>query len=232
MKNILGSKSVNVIKEQENQTLEFYANFKETLENFSFIIIIGKYDHVLGPRAIYSSIEIEEEHQFIRNLLRDALNTKNKFVIIDFDFFYSQIYKIEVEDVNARGRKQLYSIILLRDNESPLIPIIHFRRIEMMFRKLGENRILLDDQNIFQKFFKELNDIYMKKDEILPLESFNLQIRSGVNTIQGFCELILEDKKNDKNLSDGNIINFLDMILDSCQDIIKSVELNLKNVLK
>lgn len=232
MKNTLGRKSVNIIKEQKNQNLEFYANFKEVLELSPFVIIIGKYDHVLGPRAIYSSIKIEEKQQFTRNLLRDALNTKSKFVIIAFDFFYSQIYKIEIEDANARGRKQLYSIILLRDIESPLIPIIHFRRIEMMFRKLGEKKILLDDQNIFQKFFKELSDIYMKKDEILPIESFNLQIRSGVNTIQGFCELILEDKKNDKSLSDGAIINFLDMILDSCRDIIESVEFNLKNVLK
>ena len=232
MKNLLESKSGNVMKEQLNQNLELYEKFKEFLELFPFIIIIGKYDHVLGPRAIYSSIIIEEEQQFIRNLLRDALNTKNKFVIIDFDFFYSQIYKIEIEDTNARGRKQLYSIILLRDIESPLIPIIHFRRIEMMFRKIGEVKILLDDHSVFQNFFKELSEIYMRKDEILPLESFNLQIRSGVNTIQGFCEIILEDKKNSKNISDEVIIGFLETILDSCNDITKTLELNLKNALK
>ncbi|MEE9377159.1 MAG: hypothetical protein V3V33_03895 [Candidatus Lokiarchaeia archaeon] len=229
MKNITEKKNLD---EGKNQNLDYYNGFKESLEIFPFIIIIGKYDHVLGPRAIYSSLKIKEEQPFIRNLLRDALNTKSKFVIIDFEFFYAQIYKIEVEDKSARGRIQLYSIILLRDIESPIIPIIHFRRIEMMFRKIGEEKILLDDHSVFQNFFKELSEIYIRKDEILPLESFNLQIRSGVNTIQGFCEIILEDKKNSKKISDEVIIGFLETILDSCNDITKTLELSLKNALK
>ncbi|MFX1593461.1 MAG: hypothetical protein ACFFCL_12290 [Promethearchaeota archaeon] len=224
-------------KKQVNDIIEpvianTYNNLQSTLENYPFIIIIGKYDHVLGPRAIYTSINIELEQSFIRNLLRDALNTKNKFVILDFNYFYSQIYKIEVDDDKARGKKQLYSIILIRDIENPLIPIIYFRRIEMMFRKLGDDKILLDDKNVFEKFFKELSDIYMTKNEILPIEKFNLQIRSGVNTIQGFCELILEDKKNEKVLSDENLINFLEIILESCKDIIISLKKFLKNSLK
>jgi len=216
----------------ENLISDTYNSVQSILEKNPFIIMIGKYDHTLGPRAIYTSVKIELEQQFIRNLLRDALNTKNKFVILDFNYFYSQIYKIEIEDNNARGKKQLYSIILLRDIEYPLIPIIHFRRIEMLFRRIGEDKILLDDENIFESFFKELKEIYMKKSEILPLEKFNLQIRSGINTIQGFCELILEDKKEKKNLSDENIINFMEMILDSCKDIIISLEKYLKNSLK
>ena len=211
---------------------ETYHNLQSTLEIYPFIIIIGKYDHVLGPRAIYTSVDIELEQPFIRNLLRDALNTKSKFVILDFNYFYSQIYKIEVDDVKARGKKQLYSIILLRDIENPLIPVIYFRRIEMMFRKLGDDKILLDDKNIFKKFFEELSDIYMSKNEILPIEKFNLQIRSGINTIQGFCELILEDKKNEKGLSDENLINFVEMMLESCKDIIISLKKYLKNSMK
>jgi len=201
------------------------------LEKYPFIIMIGKYDHTLGPKAIYTSVKVELDQQFFRNLLRDALNTKNKFVILNFNYFYSQIYKIEIEDNDARGRKQLYSIILLRDIEYPLIPVLHFRRIEMLFRKIGEDKILLDDKNIFDIFFKELNEIYMTKSDILPIEKFNLQIRSGINTIQGFCELILEDKKENKNLSDEDIINFMDMMLDSCKDIVVSLEKYLKNSL-
>ena len=216
----------------ENIISDAYKKLQSILENFPFIIIIGKYDHTLGPIVIYTSVKIELEQQFIRNLLRDALNTKNKFVILDFNYFYSQIYKIEIEDNNARGRKQLYSIILLRDIEYPLIPIIHFRRIEMIFRKIGVDKILLDDEHIFEGFFKELSEIYVKKNEILPLEKFNLQIRSGINTIQGFCELIIEDKKEDKNLSNKSILNFLEMMLDSCKDIIFSLENYLKNSLK
>jgi len=72
----------------------------------------------------------------------------------------------------------------------------------------------------------------LKKDEILPIESFNLQIRSGINTIQGFCELILEEKRSNSNLSGENLGNSLEMILDSCEDIIKSLESHLKNALK
>jgi len=232
MKNIVESNKIEGNKSLKNQFLDPYKNFKETLEQSPFIIIIGKYDHVLGPRAIFSSVKIKNDQPFIKDLLRDALNTKNRFVIIDFNSFYSQLYKIEIVDNNARGRKQLYSIILIRDIEAPLIPIIYFRRIEMMFRKIGEEKILLDDQNIFQKFFKELREIYTKKDEVLPLEAFNLEIRSGVNTIQGFCELMLDDKRNDKNLSSETISNFLEMILDSCDDIVKSLESHLKNALK
>ena len=216
----------------ENEISDTYKNLQSILEKNPFIIIIGKYDHTLGPRAIYTSDNIEIQQQFIRNLLRDALNTKNKFVILDFNYFYSQIYKIEVEDNNARGRKQLYSIILLRDIEYPLIPIIHFRKIEMMFRKIGEDKILSDDKNVFESFFKELSDLYIKKNEILPLESFNLQIRSGINTIQGFCDLILENKKENKSLSDEILINFIEMMLESCKDIIISLEKYLKNSMK
>lgn len=102
-----------------------YQNFKEGLDKYQFILIIGKYDQILGPRTLYSSFQLKEE-QFIKNLLRDALNTKNKYVILDFSQFYSQICKIEVEDPSARGGKQLYSLIILRDVAYPLIPIIHF----------------------------------------------------------------------------------------------------------
>ena len=143
-----------------------YKTFKKALEEFPFVIIIGKYDHILGPRALYSSVNLKGE-DFIRNLLRDALNTKNKFVILDFNQFYSQIYKIEVRDENARGKKQLYAIILLRDVTYPLIPILHFKRIGMIFHKIGQEKILEDNQSSFDAFFKEISDIYMKKDEIL-----------------------------------------------------------------
>lgn len=216
----------------ENVNSDAYNKFRSILEEYPFIIIIGKYDHTLGPRAIYASVNLELDQNFIRNLLRDALNTKNKFVILNFNYFYSQIYKIEIEDIGARGRKQLYSIILLRDIEHPLIPIIHFRKIEMMFRKIGEDKILSDDENVFDIFFKELSEIYIKKNEILPLEKFNLQIRSGINTIQGFCDLILENKKENKSLSDEILINFIEMMLESCKDIIISLEKYLKNSMK
>ncbi len=199
-----------------------YQNFKEGLDKYQFILIIGKYDQILGPRTLYSSFPLKEE-QFIKNLLRDALNTKNKFVILDFSQFYSQICKIEVEDPSARGGKQLYSLIILRDVAYPLIPIIHFRRIEMEFLKLGNKQILSDDKKSFEKFFSEINEIYMKKDEVLPLESFTMQIRSGINTIQGFCELILEGKKQG-NLSEQTVVNYTEMMHESCKEITKSID--------
>ncbi|MCK5319725.1 MAG: hypothetical protein KAJ55_17570, partial [Anaerolineales bacterium] len=124
----------NIQKGKEEENIDPYEEFKNALDKYPFLIIIGKYDHVLGPRALYSSIPLTNE-AFIRNLLRDALNTKNQFVILDFERFYSQIYKIEIEDQTARGKKQLYAIILLRDVEYPLIPILHFKRIAMIFHK-------------------------------------------------------------------------------------------------
>ncbi|MHA1294166.1 MAG: hypothetical protein ACTSQJ_16055, partial [Promethearchaeota archaeon] len=151
-------------------------------------------------------------------------STKNKFVIIDFGYFYSQICKVEIEDPSARGGKQLYAIILLRDIESPIIPTLHFKRIEMMFHKIDKELILADDENAFKQFFNEIEQIYMSKNEILPVESVNLQIRSGINTIQGFCELILEEKKKYGKISEKNVLNYIQMMLDSCEDIMNSLE--------
>ncbi len=201
--------------------LEIYKSFKEWLDRYPFIIIIGKYDQMLGPRALYSSFPLMEE-DFIKNLLRDALNTRNKYVSLDFDQFYSQICKIEVEDPEARGEKQLYALILLRDIIYPLIPIIHFRRIEMIFRKLGNEKILSDDTESFEKFFNEINEIFIKKDAILPLESLNMQIRSGINTIQGFCELFLEQKEKG-TISEQEIIMYIEMMLESCKEITQAL---------
>jgi hypothetical protein len=208
--------------------IEIYNNFKEHLNQFPFITIIGKYDQILGPRALYSSVSIQDE-DFVRNLLRDALNTKNKFVILDFNQFYSQVCKIDVKDGTARGGKQLYAIILLRHVENPIIPILHFKRIEMMFHKIGNKKILNDDKNSFKKFIEHINEIYINKAEVLPLESVNLQIRSGINTIQGFCELILEEKKKNGKLSEDDVLNYVKMMLDSCNDIIMAIENKLKD---
>ena len=210
--------------------LETNVNFKAELDKYPFLIILGKYDQILGPRALFSSIPLKDE-EFVRNLLRDSLNTKNKFVILDFNNFYSQICKVEVEDASARGRKQLYAIILLRDVELPLIPILHFKRIEMMFHKIGIEKILSDNTPSFEAFFGQIREIYMKKDELIPLESKNLQIRSGVNTIQGFCELILEQKKKDGKISEQNVISYVEMMLDSCNDIMNAIENGQKNSL-
>ena len=213
----------NTQLKEKDENLEIYEEFKEALDIYPFVIIIGKYDHVLGPRALYSSIPLKNE-TFIRNLLRDALNTKNQFVILDFDLFYSQIYKVEIEDLNARGKKQLYAIILLRDVEYPLIPILHFKRIAMIFHKIDHKKILSDDKEAFDKFFREVNDAYMKKDEVLPLESTNLQIRSGINTIQGFCELLLEQKRKLGKVPEQELESYVEMMLDACKDIIDTLD--------
>ncbi len=200
-----------------------YDNFKEELNSHPFIFIIGKYDHILGPRAIFSSIQIENE-DFIRNLLRDALNTKNKYVILDFDQFYSQVSKINVEDKSARGGKQLYAIILLRHVEYPLIPAIHLKRFEMMFHKINPEKILMDDEGIFKSLFKEIEDIYFKKEHLSPFESINLQIRSAINTIQGFCELILEERQKNGKLSEESLLNYIEMMYDACNDITEALD--------
>jgi len=210
--------------------LEVYNNFKETLNENPFLLIIGKYDQVLGPITLYSSVPLKNE-DFVRDLLRDALNTKNKYVVLNFDQFYSQISKIEVEDTTARGGKQLYAIIILRLEVLQLIPILHFKRIEMMFYKLGTKKILADNQKAFAAFFKQIKDIYMKKDELLPLESKNLQIRSGVNTIQGFCEFVLEQRKKYARGSGKEIIPYIDMMLEACKDIMDAIENDQNNSL-
>ncbi len=218
------------IKSKE-KSFNIFREIESDLQELPFILIIGKYDQILGPNSVYSSTNFIDQ-QFIRNLLRDALNTKNKFVILNFDNFYSQVFKIEIMDDSARGGKQLYAIILLRHDESPLIPRLHFKRIGMIFHKIGKKNILKDNEGAFQRFYEEIRDIYLDKDEILPLESCNLQIRSGVNTIQGFCELILEEKRINGDLNDEMIIDYVKLMLDSCSDIMGAIEENLTSNLK
>lgn len=208
-----------------------YLDYKDSLDKYPFVIIIGKYDHILGPRSLYSSVVLKDM-VFIRNLLRDALNTKNKFVILDFNEFYAQIYKIEIPDPNARGGKQLYAIIILRDVAYPLIPILHLKRIGMIFHKIDNNRILSDDALAFEQFFEEVSDIYIKKGEILPLESINLQIRSGVNTIQGFCDIIKEQIHINGCISQEDALSYVEMMIDSCKDIIEALEKPISSSIK
>lgn len=199
-----------------------YNEIKEELNLRPFVIVIGKYDQILGPRALYSSFTINDE-AFIRNLLRDSLNTKNKFVTLDYNEFYGQVCKVEVDDPTARGKKQLYAIILIRHVDLPIIPNLHFKRIEMIFHKLDRGLILNDDFNAFDAFFNEVKDIYMKKDEVLPLESVTMQVRSGINTIQGFCQILMEDKQGTR-LDRADINAYLEMMLDSCQDMMEALE--------
>ncbi|KKL10054.1 hypothetical protein LCGC14_2559650, partial [marine sediment metagenome] len=49
--------------------LGVYEDFKEDLNKFPFLIIIGKYDHVLGPISLFSSVKFEKDY-FIKNLFR------------------------------------------------------------------------------------------------------------------------------------------------------------------
>ena len=196
--------------------------FKEWLEKYQFVLIVGKYDHHLGPRALYSSVPLKDE-VFVRDLLEDALNTNNKYVNLDFGQFYCQVCKIEVEDLHARGGTQLYALIFLRDLIYPSIPIIHFQRIEMMFRTLGEQPILSDNREAFKKLYNQVYEVYLKKDLLAPLEDCSIKIRSGVNTIVGFADIILERTKQG-NLSDQSLIKYMKMVRDSGKEILKAIK--------
>ena len=199
--------------------------FIKDLTNKPFLAILGKYDHIIGPRALFSSPEIQDQ-DFIDRVVRDALHTKSKYIILDFGDIYAQGAKVEIEDLNARGRKQLYVIIILRVSALPQIPIIHFKRMEMLFHKIGKDIILLDDESVFHIYFDEIDKIYRDKHEILPLESLNLQIRSGINTIQGFCELILEEKKHKGIIDPNDVLTYVQLMLESCNEIITALDEN------
>lgn len=198
-------------------------DFINELRRQPFLTIIGKYDHILGPRQLYHSEAIHDD-SFIERVLRDALHTKSKYIVLDFNDIFAQGNKIEVEDPNARGKKQLYVVILLRDSSLPQIPPIYFKRIEMLFHKIGREVILCDERETFAAFSDEIHAIYLDKKEVLPLESLNHQIRSGVNTIQGFCELIINEKKTNGMLQEQNVLQYIEMMLDSCKDIIKALD--------
>ncbi|HME53117.1 MAG TPA: hypothetical protein VKM55_12925 [Candidatus Lokiarchaeia archaeon] len=198
-------------------------DFLEDLKKTPFLVIIGKYDHILGPRPLYFSSVLADQG-FIERVLRDALHTKSKYVNLDFDQLYAQGDKIEVDDPAARGKKQLYVVVLLREASLPPIPPIYFKRIEMLFMKLGRETILLDNPEVFEAFSTALNEIYLEKKEVLPLESLNHQIRSGVNTIQGFCELLIDEQKNKGCFSEQDVLLYVDMMLDSCNEIIKALD--------
>jgi hypothetical protein len=206
--------------------LEWYNTIKDGLEIYPFIIIIGKYDQILGPKEILSSFPIKNE-DFVENLLRDALNTTNKYVRLDFKNFYSQICKVQIADPEARGGNQLYAIIILRHAQEPAMEIDNLKRIEASFLSINKEHILKEDTSKFKEFFRRINDIFIKKKEILPIEFLNLQIRTGINTIQGFCELMLEEMRSKGNLDGPVIMNYLHTILESCKEIVNALENNI-----
>ncbi len=191
--------------------------YKQWLDKNQFLLIIGKYDQILGPRTLYSSINIKDEN-FIRDLLRDALNTTNKYVYLDYNKFYSQICKIDVDDSSARGGKQSYALIFLRDAQLPVISTFIFQQIEDLFGKIGKNRILADDNEAFKDFFVKIHSMFMTKEYLMPLESFNVKIRSEVSTILGFCDLIIEQKTKGP-ISDGDLMKYLKMMRESAKEI-------------
>ena len=196
---------------------EKYNNFQHWLDKYQFLLIIGKYDQILGPRSLYSSIDIKDE-TFIRDLLRDALNTTNKYVYLDYNKFYSQICKIDVDDSSARGGKQSYALIFLRDAQLPIISTFIFQQIEDLFEKIGKNRILADDNAAFKDFFVKIHSMFMTKEYLMPLESFNVKIRSEVGTILGFCDLIIEQKTKGP-ISNGDLMKYLKMMRESAKEI-------------
>jgi len=196
---------------------EKYNNFKRWLDKNQFLLIVGKYDQILGPRSLYSSINIEDEN-FIRDLLRDSLNTTNKYVYLDYDKFYSQVCKIEVDDQSARGGKQSYALIFMRESELPIISTFIFQQIEVLFRNIGKDRILADDDEAFKDFFVTIHSMFMTKEYLMPLESFNVNIRSEISTILGFCDLIIEYKTKG-SISDEDLMKYLKMMRESAKDI-------------
>lgn len=221
MELIYQKKLIKLVK-MLNKISDKHNYFKELLEKYQFVLIVGKYDHHLGPRALYSSVPLKDE-VFVRDLLEDALNTNNKYVNLEFGQFYSQVCKIEVEDLHARGGNQLYALIFLRDIAYPQIPIIHFQRFEMMFRTLGDETILSDNREAFKKLYNQIYEVNLKKDLLSPLEDCSIKVRSGVNTIIGFADIILERAKQG-NLSDQSLMKYTEMIRDSGKEILKAIE--------
>ena len=191
--------------------------YKQWLDKNQFLLIIGKYDQILGPRSLYSSIDIEDEN-FIRDLLRDALNTTNKYVYLEYNTFYSQVCKIDVDDPSARGGKQSYALIFLRDAQLPVISTFIFKRIEVLFKNIGKNLILADDNEAFKGFFEKIHSLFSSKEYLMPIESINVKIRGEVSTILGFCDLIIEQKTNNA-ISDGDLMNYLKMMRESAKGI-------------
>ena len=74
-----------------------------------------------------------------------------------------------------------------------------------------------------QRDRNEVNEIYLKKDLLAPLEACSIKFRSGVNTIIGFADLILEGKKQG-NLSEQKLIKYVEMMRDSGKEILKAIE--------
>lgn len=196
---------------------EFYLNFKHWLDKNPFLLIVGKYDHILGPRSLFSSYDVQDDN-FIRDLLRDALNTTNKYVNLDYNKFYSQICKIDVGDPSARGGKQSYALIFLRDTQLPVISTFIFQQIEHIFGQIGKKRILADDEEAFKKFFELIQSLFLTKEYLMPLESFNVNLRSEISTILGFCDLLIEHKTNGF-VSDEDLLSYLKIMQESATEL-------------
>lgn len=202
--------------------LNFDNVIKDKIEENQYILVIAKYDQILGPRSLYSSSPLEIE-EFIRTLLRDALNTKTKHLKLDYDSCYCQVNKIEIDDLSARGNKQLYALILLIDKAFPPFSILQLQSLELLLRSLGNETILSDNSASFHQFYLSFKNILLNKELMSPLESCSLKIRTGINAIIGFCDLIIEEHKQNQ-FSMKNCLEYIKLIRESGEDILFAIE--------
>ena len=203
--------------------VQLKSEFNKTLSSEPFVLVVGKYDQTLGPQCVHLSAEPGNKN-FVDQLLRDAFHTKSKYVTLDYNSFYAQVNKLSVVDPSVRGNKQVYVIILIREASLPKIPILHFNRIELLFHEIGRKEILECSKECFSDFYTSIRRIYVEKEELLPLESLHLQIRTEVNTIQGICEFLQVEKENFANFSKEEIFSLIDEMLGSCKEITRILE--------
>ena len=201
---------------------EIYEEIKDALRKYPFVTVIGKFDQIVGPSIKFSSYPLKND-RFIKELISDAINTEHKFVILDHDQFYSQVCKVDIKDETARGGTQVYAIILLRDSDHLLIPRSNFEKIEKIFIDIDDKKILSDDKEVFNEFSEKINKIYKEKREILPLEAVFKQVRTGLNTIQGYCELLLE-MMEENAFNQKRAKSSIKMMLSSCNEIINALK--------
>lgn len=162
----------------------------------SYHLLIGAYDHKLGPICVTPKKNCKWLNENITNpsaLIQDGLNTKSKFFNIKYKDKLIQIYKFSIEDERLRGGLLRCAIFCFIPFEKYLFPEKILKTITDKYKEISS----IHDKDLnHPECVDYIVDQESKLNEELIEEIGTGQIehkrRDLLNSIIGFAQLLSE----------------------------------------
>ena len=191
----------------------------------SYRILVGVYDHKLGPICAGPKVVCEWLKSSFENnmgLIQDGLNTKSNFFTIKNSNYRIQTFKFFFEDESLRGGKLRCCLFCMVPPEKSLLP-------EPLMIDIFENYKLIV-QNHHLDFSNPECDKYLVEKELWLNRQLNGTIGIGktihkrrdlLTSIIGFSELLLDDAFGSINQNQKDVIT---NILTYAKDLLNVID--------